>query len=111
MSATVILKSNVGALELKTYLPNGKELKIEFKQKEKEGPFLATVPTLVEYLDDFKTKRVAHENYAQHILNSYDVEIVEIVEKPAVTGPIVQKVEKKKPGRPRKDTQDEEVDL
>ena len=104
----------MGALGLKTSSPNGKDLIVKFQQKkgETDSPFLAEVPVQVEYVDDFNQKKVFHDNYAQHIVNNYDVEIVEIKEKPVVTGPIVQpKVEKKKPGRPRKDTSDEEVDL
>ena len=85
MSDKVILKSKVGANMYRTHIASqSKPLEVKFTEK---NDFTCEVPTLVQYKDEFGKVHTVHENWAQHLLNSYPdaLELVEIIEAPVVT--------------------------
>jgi hypothetical protein len=99
---TVILKSTQGASKFDLPLPNNKKYSAEFKKDAASGEWLCEVPTVITYRDDFNNERIAHANFAQHLLDSYDyIHLVEEKPEPVVVQPLV--VEKKKRGRPKKE--------
>jgi len=69
------------------FVPMG-EYKGQSKNLE-EGYFYSDVPVLVTYVDDFGKTKIRHENFAQHLINTKDVEVVEIKEKEIIDAPIV----------------------
>lgn len=94
--AVVRIKCTEGAWGVKVDLPNGVPFKLEWK-----GPdFVADVPTKIEYIDYVEhTKKVYvfSENFAQHLLDSYDyLETVEIIKPEVVEAPVVTKSVKSK---------------
>lgn len=93
----VTLRSKVGPITLSTDF--GKEVKFVFNEK---NGFMCALPTEVKYNDIWGKTHLAHENYAQHILNDVRdkdgnpmFEIAEIKETPAVVAP-VKKLKKEK---------------
>lgn len=91
----VILKSKVGTFETHTSYGGSKDLILKWN---KGNDFTCEVPTRVQYVDAFsKQTKVAFENYAQALLNSYPdiLELVEIKEEPTVVQPKPSKKEKK----------------
>lgn len=65
-----VLESSVGAFSTSIHLPirRNSELKYEWNQK---NDFKVTVPTKIEYKDDFGGTVVFHENYAKFLLEAY----------------------------------------
>jgi len=95
MSSTVVLKSK-GAEEFRATLPNGKELFFRFKS-DGNGAFVAEIPTVIKYRDDFNKERTFSENYAQDLLNGYPhLEVVEVKKDESVVRPVVTKKKGKK---------------
>jgi hypothetical protein len=76
------------------FLPMGK-YKGQCSEVE-EGYFYCDLPTLVEYKDDFGKMKERHKNYAQFVINNYEVEVVEVKEKEIVDAPIVEPKKKGK---------------
>lgn len=106
--STAILKSNVGAISIRTHDPNGKEYVFHWNEK---NSFTLEVPTEMTYQDPFdpNKQKVFNKNFAQHLLDSqkdlnsksptfgeHIFELVEIVEKPEVKAPAVVDKRKKK---------------
>lgn len=104
MSATVVLRSKVGVFSTHATLPNGKLFDFHFKEKVKgDGQFVAEVPTVVTYVDDFNKTQPYHSNYAEFLLHNYPdiLEVLEIKEEPTIKD-VPEKSAKRGPGRPRK---------
>lgn len=68
---TVVLESIKGSWMVHFDEPTGKRVQWEFK-KDKEGRFVCEIPTEIWYKDQFGTEHKQHENYAQHLLDSYN---------------------------------------
>jgi hypothetical protein len=104
MSATVTLRSKVGPFSTRAYLPNGKIFAFHFKEKVKgDGQFVAEVPTVVTFVDDFNKTHPYHDNYAEFLLHSYDhLELVSVQEEPTVKEPVVRERPVKHGPKPRK---------
>lgn len=116
------------SFELVTGIPNGKSLKTQFTAKD---GWKTEVPTLVEYVDDFKQKRVFEENYAKRLLGTHGkgsdfhkrtgcylkfvkelkrAEVAEaefVEEQPAVEQPTVEQPAVEPPKKPKGKKQDE----
>lgn len=99
-----VLKSLVGDVTLSTSLGGVKQVKYEWNAKNN---WTLKVPTKVVYTDSFGERKVAHENYAQVLLDSYPgyFRLVGMEKEPEV----VQKetVEVKKRGRPKREKVEE----
>lgn len=92
---TVKIKSTVGAFDLRLQLPNGRHIALEWKKDD----FVVEVPTKIEYIEVIggsRNKHLFHENFAQHLLDSYDfLEVVEIIPEKIAEKPVVVKPVKK----------------
>lgn len=109
-----LIKCTEGNFEVKMGLPDGTAKVVRWN---KENNFTAKVPTVVTYRDPVTRKILVAEdagNWAQHVLNKYScLQLVEIVEPPAVEAPAVVQPKREAPaespkptpprrGRPRK---------
>lgn len=65
-----VLESSVGLFSTSVHLPvrRNSELKFEWNAKNE---FRVTVPTKIEFKDDFNNVVVFHENYAKFLLENY----------------------------------------
>ncbi len=91
--SSAILKSTVGAFLVKTSMPTGKDIIIEWNEK---NGFQAEVPILLTYVDGFGKTKIHKDNWAQELLNKHDfLELVEIKEPKEVIKPVVVEPEVK----------------
>lgn len=65
-----VIESSAGAFSTSVHLPIRRNSELKYDWNEKNG-FKVTVPTKVEYKDDFGNTVVFHENYAKFLLESY----------------------------------------
>jgi len=113
----VTLECLKGVWEVGFDEPTGKRIRFEFKKASKEAPALCEVPTEVWYHDYFRHEHKLYDNFAQHLLDSYNkkdqygevtdpmLKVASVREIPVIERPVISEA----PISKRKGKKNEEV--